>query len=74
MGETPKTALAPLKKGDFKKIRTYAKLPKILIYPTALRVMPPARLRRTPVPHFGNQKDRTGSPSRQERQEYVACA
>ena len=44
-----------------------------MIYRTALRVMPPARLRRTPVPHGGNQKDRTGSPSRQERQENVGC-
>ena len=50
------------------------KLPKILIYCTALRVMPPARLRRTPVPHGGNPQDRTGSPSRQERQENVECA
>jgi hypothetical protein len=46
----------------------------ILIYLTALRVMPPARLRRTPVPHGGNPQDRTGSPSRQERQENLDSA
>jgi hypothetical protein len=45
-----------------------------ILYRTALGVMPPARLRRTPVPHGGSPQDRTGSPSRQERQENLESA
>jgi hypothetical protein len=48
------------------KIRVSAKVLRLLVQhgvnKPPLRVMPPARLGRTAVPHGGNPQDRTASP------------